>query len=216
MAESMQFLPKQDLLSTDEMVRICDAFIARGVRKIRVTGGEPLVRRDVMELFDTLGSRLGEGLEELTLTTNGSQLARHAQGLHRAGVRRINVSLDAIDSARFRAVTSRGDLAQVLDGLDAAVAAGLKVKINTVALKDQNADHIPDMVAWAHGRGFDMTLIEVMPMGDAGPDRFDQYRPLFQVRETLAQRWTLEDLPQTDRNAGPSLRQAGASASSRH
>ncbi len=204
MAETMSFLPKAELLSLEEMVAVCDAFIARGVRKIRVTGGEPLVRKDIVPLIETLGSRLGRGLEELTLTTNGSQLARHADMLRSAGVERINVSLDAIDPARFAGITRRGSLAQVLEGLDAAVAAGLKIKINTVALKDQNADHIPDMVAWAHGKGFDMTLIEVMPMGDAGPDRFDQYIPLFEVRDALAARWTFEELPQTDANAGPS------------
>ncbi|MEM9739933.1 MAG: GTP 3',8-cyclase MoaA [Pseudomonadota bacterium] len=204
MAETMQFLPKRDLLSTSEMVEICDAFIARGVRKIRITGGEPLVRRDVMDLFDQLGERLGTGLDELTLTTNGSQLARHADGLIKAGVKRINVSLDAIDPERFKAITRRGDLAQVMDGLDEAQRAGLKIKINTVALKDQNADHLMDMITWAHGRGFDMTLIEVMPMGDAGPDRFSQYLPLFQVRDSLGQHWQLDDIEEKGTMAGPS------------
>ena len=204
MAENMQFLPKKDLLSVPEMVRVCDAFIARGVRKIRITGGEPLVRRDVASLFGQLGERLGNGLKELTLTTNGSQLVRHVDMLAAAGVKRINVSLDAIEDRRFRAITRRGDLSRVLDGLDAAVAAGLKVKINTVALKDQNADHIPDMVAWAHGRGFDLTLIEVMPMGDAGPDRFDQYLPLFEVRAALEARWSLVEEAVEDPHAGPS------------
>ncbi|MEO0816758.1 MAG: GTP 3',8-cyclase MoaA [Pseudomonadota bacterium] len=204
MAENMQFLPKRDLLSTDEMVRICDAFIARGVRKIRVTGGEPLVRRDVMDLFETLGERLGSGLSELTLTTNGSQLARHAGGLRKAGVRRVNVSLDAIDPARFKAITRRGDIDQVLAGLRAAREAGLKIKINTVALKDQNADHLAEMIRWAHGEGFDMTLIEVMPMGDAGADRSDQYLPLLGVRRDLESFWHLEELPQSNADAGPS------------
>ncbi|MEO0786868.1 MAG: radical SAM protein, partial [Pseudomonadota bacterium] len=168
MAESMTFLPKAELLSVDEMVRICEAFVARGVRKLRITGGEPLVRKDIMDLFGRLGDMLGNGLDELTLTTNGSQLAKHARALREAGVKRINVSLDAIEEDRFKQITRRGDLTQVLEGLDAADAAGLSVKINTVALKNQNADHIPDMVEWAHGRGYDMTLIEVMPMGDAG------------------------------------------------
>ncbi len=204
MAEDMTFLPKSDLLSLDEFVRVSDAFIARGVRKIRVTGGEPLVRKDAIPLLSALGSRLGAGLDELTLTTNGSQLARHAETLRDIGIRRINVSLDAIDPGRFAEITRRGSLEQVLDGLDAADAAGLKIKINTVALKNQNADHIPDMVQWAHGRGFDMTLIEVMPMGEAGPDRFDQYIPLFDIRDALAARWTFDDAPHADANSGPS------------
>ena len=204
MAESMTFLPKAELLSVDEMVRICEAFVARGVRKLRITGGEPLVRKDIMDLFGRLGDMLGNGLDELTLTTNGSQLAKHARALREAGVKRINVSLDAIEEDRFKQITRRGDLTQVLEGLDAADAAGLSVKINTVALKNQNADHIPDMVEWAHGRGYDMTLIEVMPMGDAGPDRFDQYLPLFEVRSQLEERWTLTDLKSSEAHAGPS------------
>ena len=204
MAENMTFLPKADLLGTDEMVEVCDAFIARGVRKIRITGGEPLVRKDIMTLFQQLGRRLGSSLDELTLTTNGSQLARYARQLKAAGVERLNISVDAIDPDRFLNITRRGNLDKVLAGIDAADAAGLKIKINTVALKNQNADHIPAMVEWAHGRGFDMTLIEVMPMGDAGPDRFDQYIPLFDIRDALATRWTLEDAPHSDANAGPS------------
>lgn len=204
MAETMTFLPRAELLSTEEMVQVCDAFIRRGVRKIRVTGGEPLVRKDIMALFEQLGARLGSGLDELTLTTNGSQLARYAAALKAAGIRRINVSLDAIDPERFHDITRRGNLDQVMAGIDAADAAGLKIKINTVALKNQNADHLPAMIEWAHGRGFDITLIEVMPMGDAGPDRFDQYVPLFDIREALEDRWTLEEAPHQDQNAGPS------------
>ncbi|MEO0784743.1 MAG: GTP 3',8-cyclase MoaA [Pseudomonadota bacterium] len=204
MAESMAFLPKAELLSVEEMVRICEAFVARGVRKLRITGGEPLVRKDIMDLFGRLGDMLGGGLDELTLTTNGSQLAEHAHSLRDAGVKRINVSLDALEEDRFKQITRRGNLTQVLEGLDAADAAGLSVKINTVALKNQNADHIPDMVEWAHGRGYDMTLIEVMPMGDAGPDRFDQYLPLFEVRSQLEERWALTELKSSDAHAGPS------------
>lgn len=204
MAERMTFLPKQDLLSLEELEDIASAFIARGVTKIRITGGEPLVRRDIMELIKRLGARLGNGLDELTLTTNGTLLAEHAETLRAAGVKRLNVSLDTIDTARFAEITRRGKLGAVLAGLDAAQAAGLKIKINTVALKDQNVNEIPDMIEWAHGRGMDMTLIEVMPLGDTGEDRFDQYLPLPMVRESLEARWTLTDLPRSDTNGGPS------------
>ncbi len=204
MAERMQFLPKADLLDLEELEAVAATFIARGVRKIRITGGEPLVRRDIAALFDRLGARRGHGLDELPLTPNGTQLDAHAEDLARAGVRRVNVSLDTLDSVRFREITRRGGLDRVLAGIDAAQAAGLKVKINTVALKQQNLDEIPDMVAWAHGRGMDMTLIEVMPLGETGEDRFDQYVPLPMVRDRLAARWTLTDLPRTDTSGGPS------------
>ncbi len=204
MAETMRFLPKRDLLSVDELLRLSDAFIARGVRKIRVTGGEPLVRRDIPILMRGLGARLGAGLDELTVTTNATQLEAHASMLADAGVRRINVSLDTINPERFRAITRRGDLDLVMRGLDAADAAGLRVKINTVALKDHNLAELPDLIAWAHGRGYDVTLIEVMPLGDTDEDRFDQYAPLSDVRDRLDRLWTLEDDALADPNAGPS------------
>lgn len=189
------FLPKSELLSLEELTEVCDAFIRRGVRKIRVTGGEPLVRRDVMTLIENLGDRLDtSGLEEVCLTTNATQLPRFADRLAAAGVRRINVSLDTLDDDRFRALTRGGQLADTLAGLDAAVAAGLSVKINTVALGDGNADEIPDLVAWAHGRGFDLTLIEIMPMGEIEHSRSAQFLPLSEVRRALEARWTLTDL----------------------
>ena len=194
MAEDMTFLPKQELLTLEELDRLCSAFVAKGVRRLRITGGEPLVRRNVMSLFESLGRHLATGaLDELTLTTNGSQLARFAAGLHAAGVRRINVSLDTLDETKFAAVTRWGRLGQVLDGIDAARAAGLKVKINTVALRGVNEDEIGDMIAWAHGRGMDMSLIETMPMGEIGSDRISHYLPLSLVRASLARRFTLNE-----------------------
>ncbi|MEM6535735.1 MAG: GTP 3',8-cyclase MoaA [Pseudomonadota bacterium] len=204
MAEKMQFLPKTDLLTLEELERIANAFIARGVRKVRITGGEPLVRRDIMTLIERLGRRLGQDLDELTLTTNGTQLATYARTLHDFGVRRLNISLDTLDPDRFKTITRRGDFDKVMAGIDAALDAGLQVKINTVALKHDNMDEIPAMVEWAHVRGMDMTLIEVMPMGDSGEDRFDQYVPLTMVRDALEARWTLTDLPRTDTSGGPS------------
>ncbi len=204
MAEHMTFLPRKDLLTLEELETVARAFIARGVRKIRITGGEPLVRKGIISLFQALGEELGRGLDELTLTTNATRLADHAEALYRAGVRRVNVSLDSIDPDRFREITRRGDLSQVLEGIEAAAAAGLKVKINTVALKHQNASELPAMVEWAHANGHDMTLIEVMPLGDTSEDRFDQYLPLTMVRDELEQRWTLEDLPADTAHAGPS------------
>lgn len=202
MSEDMTFLPKRDLLSLEELQRLCEAFIRRGVRRLRLTGGEPLVRRDVMRLFEGLGARVADGsLDELTLTTNGSQLARHAAGLAATGVRRVNVSLDTLDPELFRRITRWGDLARVLEGIDAAQAAGLAVKINAVALKGVNEDEIPELLAWANGRGMDLTLIEVMPLGDVAPDRLDQYLPLDLVRERLAERFTLLDDPH--RTGGP-------------
>ncbi len=195
MAEDMQFLPKRDLLSLEELERLCHAFIARGTRRIRLTGGEPLVRRDLLRLVRGLSRHLASGkLQEVTLTTNGSQLHRFAGELAAAGVRRINVSMDSLDPARFRAITRRGDLATVMRGLDAAQDAGLAVKINAVALKGVNDHEIPSLIEWAHGRGMDLTLIEVMPMGEIGENRIDQYLPLAQVRADLMSRYTLTDL----------------------
>ncbi|HEY0105464.1 MAG TPA: GTP 3',8-cyclase MoaA [Rhizomicrobium sp.] len=202
MPEHMTFLPKADLLTLEEIERLAAAFIDKGVERVRITGGEPLVRRNVMTLFDRLGARIGaSNLKELTLTTNGSQLARHARDLASAGVRRINVSLDTRDADRFRAITRWGNLAQVLDGIDAADAAGLKIKINTVALKGINEDEIEEMMRWAHGRRFDLTLIETMPLGEIDGDRVEQYLPLSLVRARLARNYTLTD---TDyRTGGP-------------
>jgi cyclic pyranopterin phosphate synthase len=193
MAEHMTFLPKADLLTLEELDRLCGAFVAKGVTRLRITGGEPLVRRDVMRLFESLGARLGHGLEELTLTTNASQLNRFAEPLARAGVKRVNVSLDTLDPRKFREITRWGDLSKVLAGIEAAQAAGLAVKINAVALKDVNDAEIPAMIEWAHGRGMDMTLIEVMPMGEIDGDRVAQYMPLSLLRAKLEQRFTLED-----------------------
>ena len=194
MAEDMTFLPKKDLLTLEELDRLCTAFIAKGVRKLRLTGGEPLVRRNVMSLVRSLGRHLESGaLEELTLTTNGSQLAKFAQELKDAGVRRINVSLDTLDPQKFADITRWGRLDQVMTGLDAADKAGLQVKINAVALKGVNENEIADMMVWSHGRGYDFTLIETMPLGEIGEDRTDQYLPLDQVRAGLEQRFTLSD-----------------------
>jgi cyclic pyranopterin phosphate synthase len=201
MSEHMQFLPKSDVLSFEEIVAIASAFIARGTRKIRLTGGEPLVRRDIMELVERLGSFIGNGLEELTLTTNGSQLRRYADGLAKAGVKRINVSLDTLDETRFRDITRRGRIADVLDGLDAATEAGLKVKLNMVAMRGINDDEIESMMSFAHGRGFGLTLIEGMPLGEVGLDRVDSYLPLKEMRERIAAKYTLE--PTDHRTGGP-------------
>jgi molybdenum cofactor biosynthesis enzyme MoaA len=189
MSEDMTFLPKADLLTLEELDRLCSAFIAKGVRKIRLTGGEPLVRRNVMSLVRSLSRHLGSGaLDELTLTTNGSQLARFATELRDAGVRRINVSLDTLDPAKFRAITRWGDIDKVLAGIEAARAAGLAVKINAVALKNMNEEEIPALMQWAHGKGMALTLIEVMPMGDVGAGRIDQYVPLSLLRARLGRR----------------------------
>jgi cyclic pyranopterin phosphate synthase len=202
MAEDMTFLPKADLLTLEELDRLCTAFVAKGVRKLRLTGGEPLVRRGIMTLFASLSRHLASGaLEELTLTTNGSQLPKYAAELKSYGVQRINVSLDTLDADKFRAVTRWGDLAKVLAGIDAAQAAGLKVKINAVALRGVNEDEIGQLVEWSHGRGLDLTLIEVMPLGDVGEARLDQYLPLSMVRAKLAEKYTLEDLDY--RTGGP-------------
>jgi len=198
MAEDMTFLPKKDVLSLEELDRLCSAFVGRGVRKLRLTGGEPLVRKNVMALVRSLGRHLDSGdLDELTLTTNGSQLARFAGELAEAGVKRINVSVDTLDPAKFRAITRWGDLDKVLDGIAAAKAAGLAVKINAVALKDVNEDEFDDLIRWTHGAGMELTLIETMPLGEIGADRTDQYLPLSQVRARLARHWTLADIPDT-------------------
>jgi GTP 3',8-cyclase len=202
MAEDMTFLPKRDLLTLEELDRLCSVFVGRGVRKLRITGGEPLVRRDIMSLFRSLSRHLGSGaLDELTVTTNGSQLAKHAADLAACGVRRINVSLDTLDPDKFRRITRWGDLAQVVKGIDAAQAAGLRVKINAVALKGVNEDEIEDLLVWAHGRGMDLTLIEVMPLGEIQTHRADQFLPLSAVRARLSERYTLDELDQ--RTGGP-------------
>ncbi|HTW33531.1 MAG TPA: GTP 3',8-cyclase MoaA [Rhizomicrobium sp.] len=202
MSEHMSFLPKRDLLSLEEIERVCAAFIRKGIKRIRITGGEPLVRRNAMSLIRSLGARLGDGgLDELTLTTNGSQLARFAEPLFDAGVRRINVSIDTRDPERFRRITRWGDLGQVLGGIDAALNAGLRLKINMVALRGVNDDEIPAMMEWAHGLGMDMTLIETMPMGNVEDDRVEHYMPLSLVRAQLAEHYTLEESPY--RTGGP-------------
>src|SRR5258708_1894516 len=202
MSEDMTFLPKADLLTLEELDRLCSAFIAKGVRKLRLTGGEPLVRRNVMSLVRSLSRHLGTGaLNELTLTTNGSQLARFAAELRDCGVRRINVSLDTLDPAKFRAITRWGDIDKVLAGIEAARSAGLAVKINAVALKNLNEEEIPSLMQWAHGKGMALTLIEVMPMGDIGEGRIDQYVPLSLLRARLAKHYTLTDL--TKDTGGP-------------
>ncbi|MET0969062.1 MAG: GTP 3',8-cyclase MoaA [Tardiphaga sp.] len=202
MSEDMTFLPKADLLTLEELDRLCSAFIAKGVTKLRLTGGEPLVRRNVMGLVRSLSRHLASGaLHELTLTTNGSLLSKYAAELADCGVRRINVSLDTLDKDKFRAITRWGDLDKVLAGIDAAQAAGIAVKINAVALKGMNEDEIPSLIAWAHGRDMALTLIEVMPMGDIGEGRIDQYVPLSLLRTRLASRFTMTDLP--DNSGGP-------------
>ncbi|MEX0956204.1 MAG: GTP 3',8-cyclase MoaA [Rhizobiaceae bacterium] len=196
MAEDMTFLPKKDLLTLEELDRLCTVFVEKGVRKLRLTGGEPLVRKNVMHLIRQLGRHLDSGaLDELTLTTNGSQLARHAAELAECGVRRINVSMDTLDPVKFREITRWGDIDKVLRGIEAAQEAGIKVKINAVALKDFNDREIPDLMRWAHGRGMDLTLIETMPMGEIDADRTDQYLPLSQMRASLEETFTLTDIP---------------------
>ena len=212
MSENMSFLPKQDLLTLEELDRLCTVFVDKGVQKLRITGGEPLVRRDIMTLFRSLSRHLVSGrLEELTLTTNGSQLGKYASELADCGIRRINVSLDTLDAAKFRKITRWGDLDKVLAGIDAAQAAGIAVKLNAVALKGVNEDEVEDMIRWSHDRGIDITFIEVMPMGDIEPDRFDQYWPLSQLRARLLDQFTLDDIDY--RTGGParyvSVRETG-------
>jgi len=194
MAEDMTFLPKSEVLTLEELDRLCGTFIGMGVRKLRLTGGEPLVRRNVMSLVQSLGARIGAGgLEELTLTTNGTQLAKHAEGLFAAGVRRINVSLDTLDAAAFKAATRWGELDKVLEGIFAAKSAGLHVKINAVALRGVNEDEFDRMLSWCGQHGFDLCLIETMPLGEISEDRTDQFLPLSLVRARLRQRWTLNE-----------------------
>ncbi|MBF0375420.1 MAG: GTP 3',8-cyclase MoaA [Alphaproteobacteria bacterium] len=202
MAEEMRFLPKADLLSLEELERLCAAFVGLGVRKIRLTGGEPLVRRGLMTLIGNLGALVRAGdLDELTLTTNATQLARRAEGLAEAGVRRINVSLDSLDPDRFRAITRRGDLGKVVEGIEAARDAGLAVKINAVALKGVNDDEIERLVEWCGRGGYDLTFIETMPMGDIDGDRTAHYMPLTEVRARIERRFTLTD--SDHRTGGP-------------
>ena len=201
MPERMTFLPRKEVLTLEELHDMALGFIARGITKIRLTGGEPLVRRDMMELVRALGRKLGDGLEELTMTTNATRLAEFADGLAQAGIRRVNISLDTLDREKFAKLTRRDSLPQVLEGIQAAKEAGLKVKLNTVALKGINEDELPDLIAWANGQGFDATLIEVMPLGEVEEDRFDHYLPLIAVREQLEQRWTLT--PSDHRTGGP-------------
>jgi GTP 3',8-cyclase len=196
MSENMTFLPKKDLLSLEELDRLCSAFIAQGVKKIRLTGGEPLVRKGIMSLVESLSRHLKSGaMEELTFTTNGSQLAKYAHELAGHGVKRINVSVDTLNEQKFREITRWGDLSKVKEGLATAKAAGLELKINAVALKGVNEHEIPEMLRWAHGEGMDLTLIETMPLGDIDGDRTEQYLPLSQVRAQLLEQFTLEDIP---------------------
>ena len=196
MSEEMTFLPKAEILTLEELDRVCTAFVRRGVRKLRLTGGEPLVRRNIMSLFRNLSRHLESGmLDELTVTTNGSQLAKYADELVACGVKRINVSLDTLDRDKFTAITRWGRFDQVMTGIEAAVAAGLQIKINCVALKGVNDNEFHEFVAWCGKRGFDLTFIEVMPMGDIGGEtRLDQYLPLSMVRAELNRRWSLEDI----------------------
>ncbi len=201
MPERMKFLPRREVLTLEELYELATGFIDRGVTKIRITGGEPLVRRDICDLFDALGQRLGHGLNELNLTTNATQLSDHADRLAKAGVKRVNVSLDTLDRSRFAELTRRDALPRVLEGIAAAREAGLKVKLNAVALKGVNEDELPDLVAWGHAEGHDVTLIEVMPLGDVDQERLDQYLPLNQVQDQLAKRWTLKE--SDEKTGGP-------------
>ena len=195
MSEDMEFLPKKDVLSLEELDRLCNTFIDLGVKKLRITGGEPLVRKNIMQLFSNLGKKIGHGLEELTLTTNGSQLARYAKDLFDNGVKRINVSLDSLDKNKFKKITRIGDLDKVVKGIMAAKNAGLKIKINTVALKGINDNEILDLVKWCGENKFALTFIEVMPMGEIGEKRIDQYMPLTEVRSLIQTRYSITDNP---------------------
>lgn len=201
MAERMTFLPRKDVLRLEEIVELADILIARGVNRIRVTGGEPLVRKGIDQLIHELGKRIGRGLDELTMTTNGTQLDRRAEMLADAGIRRINVSLDSRDPGRFRHITRGGELAQVLRGIEAAAAVGLRIKINMVALKGLNEDEIGSMLRWCAAQGYDLTLIETMPLGEVEEDRTEHYLPLSQVREQLEQQFLL--IPSLARTGGP-------------
>ena len=202
MPERMEFLPRKDVLSLEELRDLSLGFMARGITKIRLTGGEPLVRRDVVDLIRALGRHAGSGLDELTLTTNGTQLAQHAQQIADAGVQRINISLDTLDRETFIRLSRRDALASVLGGIAAAKAAGMKVKLNTVAMKGVNEHEIPALIEWAHGEGHDVTLIETMPLGEIDEDRTGQFLPLVAVREALEARWTLTE--SDHRTGGPS------------
>lgn len=201
MGERMRFVSRNDLLSLEELDHLCTAFVERGVRRLRFTGGEPLVRKGFLDLLRSVRRHLGSGLDEITLTTNGLQLEEFAAPLFAAGVRRVNVSVDSLDREAFARIARRDCLPQVLAGIDAAVAAGLKVKLNTVALKHDNAHEIPDLIKWAHARGHDITLIETMPLGEIDEDRTDQFLSLTRVREDMQSYWRLTDLP--DRTCGP-------------
>jgi cyclic pyranopterin phosphate synthase len=202
MTEHMTFLPKRDLLTLEELERLCSAFIDKGVRRIRLTGGEPLVRHNIMHLIRALGRKVRDGaLDELTLTTNGSQLSRYAEELADNGVERINVSVDTLDAAKFRQITRIGDLPKVLAGIDAALKAGIRIKLNAVALKGFNDREIPDIMRWAHQRGMDMTVIETMPMGEIDEDRTDRYLPLSKLRKGLEEQFTLTE--NSYRTGGP-------------
>jgi GTP 3',8-cyclase len=202
MSENMTFLPKQDLLTLEELDRVCSVFVEKGVRKLRITGGEPLVRRDIMQFFKAMSRHVKTGaLEELTLTTNGSQLEKHALQLVDCGVKRINVSLDTLDPAKFKEMTRWGELAKVMAGIDAADRAGLKIKINAVALKGLTEPEVFQLIDWAHGRGFDLTFIEVMPLGEIEPGRIDQYLPLSLLRSHISEKLTLEET--SYRTGGP-------------
>jgi len=191
MTEDMQFLPKKNVLSLEELDRLCNTFIDLGVKKLRITGGEPLVRKNIMQLVNSLGSKLGKGLDELTLTTNGSQLDRYAADLFKSGVRRINISLDSLDINKFKKITRIGDLNKVIKGINTAKKAGLKIKINTVALKGINDDEILDLVNWCGENKFSLTFIEVMPMGEIGEKREDQYMPLTEVKSLIETKYSL-------------------------
>jgi GTP 3',8-cyclase len=201
MSEHMHFLPKAEILSLEELERLCLIFVDKGVERLRITGGEPLVRKNVMQLFERLGARIGKGLKELTLTTNGSQLAQYAQGLRDAGVRRVNVSLDTSDPDLFHRITRWGELPKVMRGIEAAARAGLEIKINTVALKGLNEEELPELMRWSHAQGFGFTLIETMPLGEVEEDRADRYLPLSLVRAALERQFTLT--PSTYRSGGP-------------
>ena len=202
MSEDMTFLPKSEVLSLEELERLCSAFVRKGVRKIRLTGGEPLVRRGIMGLIGNLSHHIDDrSLDELTLTTNGSQLARYAEQLVEYGIKRINVSLDTLDAEKFAQITRWGKLDKVMVGLRAAKAAGLQIKINAVAVRDFNDNELDRILTWCGEQGFDLTLIETMPLGDIGGERADQYLPLSEVREQLEKTWTLSDIPY--RSGGP-------------
>jgi cyclic pyranopterin phosphate synthase len=202
MPERMAFLPRADILTLDELDRVASCFIRRGVRKLRVTGGEPLVRKGAVDLITGLGRHLRSGaLDEMTLTTNGSQLASHAEALAAAGVRRINVSLDHLDPERFRRITRGGDIGKTLAGIEAAREAGIAIKINAVVLRRDNLEHLPDLIGWAHAQDFAVSLIEVMPMGDVGVDRIDQHVPMPEARRRIEARWPLADIAM--RTGGP-------------